>query len=76
MTSSRSSVVSRVKRSREEARANYDRISRWYDLLEGYWEGKARHAGLALLSAKRGENILEIGYGTGHSLVSLANAVG
>jgi demethylmenaquinone methyltransferase/2-methoxy-6-polyprenyl-1,4-benzoquinol methylase len=35
-----------------------------------------RKAGLALLNARAGESVLEIGCGTGHSLVSLANAVG
>ena len=36
----------------------------------------ARERGLALLEVQPGESVLEIGYGTGHSLVSLANSVG
>lgn len=36
----------------------------------------ARERGLALLEVQPGESVLEIGYGTGHSLVSLANFVG
>jgi hypothetical protein len=35
-----------------------------------------RRAGLGLLRARAGENVLEIGFGTGHSLVALAEAVG
>ncbi|WP_020473729.1 methyltransferase domain-containing protein [Zavarzinella formosa] len=35
-----------------------------------------RRAGLDQLDAKPGEKVLEIGFGTGHSLVSLAQSVG
>lgn len=54
----------------------YDRIAHAYDLIADGGEHKARERGLALLDAQAGESILEIGYGTGHSLLSLAESVG
>ncbi len=68
--------ISRVKRTREETRAAYDRISRWYDPLEGYWEGKPKQVGLQMLGVQRGEVVLEVGFGTGHGIVALAQGVG
>ncbi len=60
----------------ERARAFYTRISRIYDRLADADERAAREAGLRLLNARPGEQVLEIGYGTGHALASLAEAVG
>lgn len=61
--------------SREQTRQNYDRMSRWYDLFASS-EQKFTRAGLQLLGVKEGERVLEIGFGTGHSLVALSEQAG
>ncbi len=68
--------IGRVTRSKREAQVTYDRVSRWYDLVEGGWETRARRMGLRKLAARASETVLEIGFGPGHSLVELAQAVG
>ena len=68
--------VLRVFQSREEARAFYNKIGKVYDLLADRSEEPVRRAGLEKLGARAGEKVLEIGFGTGHCLVALAQAVG
>ena len=67
--------ISRVTRSKEEAKASYNVMSKWYDMLAGLAERKCKGAGLQKLSAKEGEIVLEIGFGTGHSILALAQSV-
>jgi demethylmenaquinone methyltransferase/2-methoxy-6-polyprenyl-1,4-benzoquinol methylase len=68
--------ISRVRRSKEEARVSYDSMSRWYDLLAGLGERKHRELGLQMLAAETGDTVLEIGFGTGHGIMALARLVG
>jgi demethylmenaquinone methyltransferase/2-methoxy-6-polyprenyl-1,4-benzoquinol methylase len=60
----------------DAARTFYTRISSVYDALADRDEHLARQTGLRLLDAQPGEQVLEIGFGTGSSLVELAAAVG
>jgi demethylmenaquinone methyltransferase/2-methoxy-6-polyprenyl-1,4-benzoquinol methylase len=69
-------AILRVFQSKDQTRAFYNKISRVYDLLADRSEAPVRQAGLDLLKARAGESVLELGFGTGHSLVSLAQAVG
>ncbi len=68
--------ISRVKRSRIEAKRTYDRYSRFYDWIGGQFERKYALTGVQMLDIQPGEHILEIGYGTGHILTLLAQQVG
>jgi len=61
--------------SRDQTRQNYDRMSRWYDLFAGS-EKRFTQSGLKLLGVKNSEHVLEIGFGTGQSLVTLVEQVG
>tara|TARA_R110002049_G_scaffold285698_4_gene466987 strand:- start:114699 stop:115349 length:651 start_codon:yes stop_codon:yes gene_type:complete len=54
----------------------YDRISHAYDLIADGGEHVARKRGLALLDVQPRESVLEIGFGTGHSLRAIAETVG
>jgi len=70
------SKISRVTRTKQQAKATYNKLSRWYDLLAGGFEGKPRKAATRLLSPNEGDKVLEIGSGTGNSLDELAGLVG
>ena len=65
-----------VLQSKEEQRAYYDKIASVYDLLAERSEQPMREKGLKLLDPRPGEQHLEIGFATGHTLVELARAVG
>ena len=60
----------------DSARRFYDRISSVYDALSDASEGACRDRLLERLAPAAGEHALELGFGTGHLLVTLAEAVG
>ena len=72
----KSDKISRVNRSKEEARVFYSRISRLYDFSEGSFERKYIQMGVEKLSVKEGDIVLEIGVGTGESVIEFAKIVG
>lgn len=68
--------VQRVLQTKEETKAFYNKIARVYDALAEHSEAPVRKTGLEMLQAQPGQKILEIGFGTGHSLMELARSVG
>lgn len=76
MMSKSDEKVLRVTRSKDVAKASYDKLSRWYDLIAGSEEKKFRKIALQKLNVAEGERVLEIGFGTGHALIALAKSVG
>jgi demethylmenaquinone methyltransferase/2-methoxy-6-polyprenyl-1,4-benzoquinol methylase len=67
--------ISRVPHSMESARANYDRLSHWCDLIT-WSETESIQTGIRMLDVDPGEYILEIGSGIGRALLSLADSGG
>lgn len=65
-----------VFQTREETKKYYNKISKVYDLMADHSEAPVRRAGLKILAPREGERMLEVGFGTGHCLVDLAEAVG
>ncbi|WP_342764362.1 methyltransferase domain-containing protein [Thermococcus sp. M36] len=61
-------------RTKAQAKRLYDRISRFYDFF-AFPEGRYRDRALELLDIRRGETVLEIGFGTGRALVKMAELV-
>jgi ubiquinone/menaquinone biosynthesis C-methylase UbiE len=69
-------TITRVTRSKADAKVAYNRLSRWYDLLSSGSEARFLWRGLSILDVKEGEQVLEIGFGTGEGILALARSVG
>ena len=53
--------IKRVKRSKEEAKISYNKMSRWYDLLAGHSEKRFRDVGLQKLNIQEGKRFWRSG---------------
>lgn len=76
MSNKNKTEISRVTRSKEDAKASYNTMSKWYDVIAGRFEKKYRDIGLQKLNTKSGDVVLEIGFGTGECILALARSVG
>lgn len=65
-----------ILRVRGDIKATYGKVSRAYAVVEERLERRLRQRGLQLLDLQEGEAVLEIGFGTGCSLVEIAGRVG
>ena len=65
--------IQSVPRSHEQAEKAYDSMSRWYDMFAGS-EKKFTDIGLQMIAVQPGEDVLEIGCGTGQALIELGTA--
>jgi ubiquinone/menaquinone biosynthesis C-methylase UbiE len=54
---------------------NYDRLSWWYDLIEGWGEKPICDHAIRLINIQPGEKVLEIGSGTGNNLLRISQKV-
>jgi ubiquinone/menaquinone biosynthesis C-methylase UbiE len=72
----KTTIPTRVPRTKQQARNYYSAISRFYDLLSGGAEERLRNDAIRRLGIRPGEKILEIGTGTGGGLMSMAHAAG
>lgn len=68
--------ISQVTRTKEQAKQNYDRLSKFYDVLAGSSEKPYVEQGLNKLALMPGEVVLEIGFGTGDAVLAMADSVG
>lgn len=68
--------ISRVDRTKQQARRTYDIISGIYDYLTVPFEKEYKDELIKKLQIAKGEKILEIGFGTGNCLIKTAKQVG
>jgi ubiquinone/menaquinone biosynthesis C-methylase UbiE len=61
--------------NRKQTTATYDFLSRWYDLLSGPAEARAKQRSVQLLGLTSADYVLEIGSGTGSSALLMETQV-
>jgi ubiquinone/menaquinone biosynthesis C-methylase UbiE len=62
-------------RSKEETRRTYNKMSQYYDIFGGF-ERKYRFIGLKILDPHPDDTLLELGFGTGSSIIWMSRIVG
>jgi ubiquinone/menaquinone biosynthesis C-methylase UbiE len=65
-----------VNRSRAEAQSAYNRMVRFLYLAGRSFEARRRMEALHVLNVQPGEHVLEIGFGTGNAMMTIARGVG
>ena len=65
-----------VSQDRKKTQATYDSLSRFYDLMSGSTEDRARQQAVNLLNIKADDVLLEIGCGTGAATIVMGKKVG
>lgn len=60
----------------DTTRATYDALAPVYDVVAAPFEWPVVQRGLTLFAAREGEQVLEIGHGTGRAAEALARAIG
>ena len=65
-----------ILRVKGETKETYSKLSKIYAAVEGTLEKKLRERGLEYLDIQKGETVLEIGFGTGYTLVEITKSVG
>ena len=68
--------ILRVYRSRKSAKRAYDLLSNFYGIISEPFENKVNYAALGKLRLKKGEKVLEIGFGTGYVLEKIIERIG
>lgn len=68
--------ILRVSITPEDIKKSYGIMSQFYVPLEGIFERGMREKGVGLLAIKDGDTVLEVGVGTGFSLLEISRKVG
>ncbi len=68
--------ILRVRADEDSIKKIYGKMSKYYAIVEGILERRIRKRGLRYLNIQESETVLEIGFGTGYTLVEIAKSVG